>query len=55
MTNPNHKTPPKSTGGWINRMLNMIEAVGNKLPDPAMLFLIAMLLVWVFSAILAPV
>ena len=36
-------------------MLNMIEAVGNKLPDPAMLFLIAMLLVWVFSAILAPV
>ena len=55
MTNPNHKTPPKSTGGWINRMLNMIEAVGNKLPDPAMLFLMAMLLVWVFSAILAPV
>ena len=55
MTNPNHKTPPKSTGGWINRMLNMIEAVGNKLPDPAMLFLMAMLLVWVFSAILAPI
>ena len=55
MTKSNHKTPPKSTGGWINRMLNMIEAVGNKLPDPAMLFLMAMLLVWVFSAILAPI
>ncbi|MCB0289198.1 MAG: AbgT family transporter [Calditrichaeota bacterium] len=55
MTKPNHKTPPKPSGGWINRMLNMIEAVGNKLPDPAMLFLMAMLLVWVFSAILAPV
>lgn len=55
MTKPKHTTPPKSTGGWINRMLNLIEAVGNKLPDPAMLFLMAMLLVWVFSALLAPV
>lgn len=55
MTKSNQKTPPKSSGGWINRMLNLIEAVGNKLPDPAMLFLMAMLLVWVFSALLAPI
>ncbi|MEM6966599.1 MAG: AbgT family transporter [Bacteroidota bacterium] len=36
-------------------MLNIIERVGNKLPDPAILFLISMILVWVISAILAPV
>ena len=39
----------------LDRFLNVIERAGNKLPDPAVLFLIAMLLVWVFSALLAPV
>jgi hypothetical protein len=24
--------------GWLNRSLNAIERVGNKLPDPAVLF-----------------
>ena len=39
----------------LDRFLNVIERAGNKLPDPAMLFFIALLLVWVFSALLAPV
>ncbi len=39
----------------IDRMLNGIEVLGNKLPDPAVLFLIAMITVWVLSAFLAPV
>lgn len=39
----------------LDRLLNVIERAGNKLPDPAILFVIALLLVWVFSAILAPV
>lgn len=39
----------------VDRALNAIERVGNKLPDPAALFLILMLLVWVLSALLAPV
>jgi aminobenzoyl-glutamate transport protein len=39
----------------LDRLLNVIERAGNKLPDPAMLFVIALLLVWVFSALLAPV
>jgi aminobenzoyl-glutamate transport protein len=39
----------------LDRFLNVIERAGNKLPDPAMLFVIALLLVWVFSALLAPV
>jgi len=39
----------------LDRLLNVIERAGNKLPDPAMLFVIALLLVWVFSALLAPI
>jgi aminobenzoyl-glutamate transport protein len=39
----------------VDRALNGIERIGNKLPDPAALFLIMMLLVWVLSALLAPV
>lgn len=35
----------------IDRFLNGIEYVGNKLPDPAMIFLFSMLLIWVLSAI----
>jgi aminobenzoyl-glutamate transport protein len=39
----------------VDRALNAIERVGNKLPDPAALFLILLLLTWVLSALLAPV
>jgi aminobenzoyl-glutamate transport protein len=41
--------------GLLDRFLNVVERAGNKLPDPAVLFLIAMLLVWLFSALLANV
>jgi aminobenzoyl-glutamate transport protein len=40
---------------WIDRALNTIERLGNKLPDPAALFLILLVVVWVLSALLAPV
>ena len=40
---------------FFNRFLNGIEKAGNKLPDPAILFLFLMLFVWVLSAILAPI
>ena len=40
---------------WIDRALNTIERLGNKLPDPAALFLILLVLVWILSALLAPV
>jgi aminobenzoyl-glutamate transport protein len=39
---------------WIDRALNWIERVGNKLPDPAALFFILLIVVWVVSALLAP-
>ena len=50
-------TTTENTGnkGFVTRMLNVIEKVGNKLPDPAVLFLIAMIIVWILSALLAPV
>jgi aminobenzoyl-glutamate transport protein len=40
---------------WIDRALNAVERIGNKLPDPAALFLILLVVVWVLSALLAPV
>lgn len=41
--------------GALARMLDAIERAGNKLPDPALLFIVLMLLVWVLSALLAGV
>lgn len=35
--------------GWIARSLDLVERVGNKLPDPAVLFLLLMFVVWVVS------
>jgi aminobenzoyl-glutamate transport protein len=45
-------SPPPRT---IDRLLNAIEWAGNKLPDPAVLFVIALLIVWGASALLASV
>ena len=42
----NQTAAPK---GFINKALNFIERAGNKLPDPAILFLVLMILVWVLS------
>ncbi|SMO34695.1 AbgT family transporter [Gracilimonas mengyeensis] len=39
----------------FDRFLNGIERAGNKLPDPAMLFFLLMVFVWILSAVLAPI
>ncbi|MDO6428451.1 AbgT family transporter [Thalassotalea sp. 1_MG-2023] len=39
----------------IDKFLNSIERIGNKLPDPAMIFFIAMITIWVLSAVLSQV
>jgi aminobenzoyl-glutamate transport protein len=51
---PDARAPKTPTPTAVDRLLAFVEKAGNKLPDPAMLFLIAMLLVWVLSAALAP-
>ena len=38
----------------IDGFLNTIEKVGNKLPDPAVLFLVSMVIIWVLSWLMAP-
>ncbi|MDQ4121394.1 MAG: AbgT family transporter [Acidobacteriota bacterium] len=39
--------------GFVERALNAIETIGNKLPDPAALFLILLIVVWILSALLS--
>lgn len=44
-------TLPSEKKGFIGRFLDFIERAGNKLPDPAVLFFVLMIVVWVLSAI----
>lgn len=37
--------------GFVSRALGTVERVGNKLPDPAVLFFYLILVVWLFSAL----
>jgi aminobenzoyl-glutamate transport protein len=43
----------KSRNG--NRLLDWVEHVGNRMPDPAIHFLIALSVVWILSAALSPI
>ncbi len=52
MSHPDPNAAP-APRGLVTRMLDAVERVGNKLPDPAMLFLILMLLTWVVSAVMS--
>jgi aminobenzoyl-glutamate transport protein len=55
-SNPPPASPaPDAKPRFLDRVLNGIERAGNALPDPAALFLILLLVVWVFSALLAPI
>lgn len=52
----NKKTPSSEGQGTLfDKFLNGIEAAGNKLPDPAMLFFLLLVIVWALSALLAPI
>ncbi|MEZ5443699.1 MAG: AbgT family transporter [Lysobacterales bacterium] len=44
---------PAPNSGWVSRALNWIERIGNRLPDPAVLFLLLMVLVWLLSWLLS--
>lgn len=56
MANPvPESSAPSVPQGFVARALDWLERAGNKLPDPAVLFVIGLLLVWVLSALLAGV
>ena len=57
MADPSQSSPtvPEKPPRFVDRALNTIERVGNKLPDPAALFFILLILVWILSAIFASV
>ena len=38
---------------WVTRALDKVEVVGNKLPDPAIIFFICLVVVWTLSAALS--
>lgn len=48
------EAPASSSSRWMDRFLGGVERLGNKLPDPAVLFLVALLTTWGLSAILSP-
>ena len=48
-TAPEHEARPRAAGGW----LASLERWGNQLPDPAVLFVLALFVTWGLSALLA--
>jgi aminobenzoyl-glutamate transport protein len=46
---------PPSSRRALDRFLNTVERVGNRLPDPAVLFVIALAITWGMSAVLSSV
>jgi aminobenzoyl-glutamate transport protein len=51
-TRPGETASPASGRSFGARALDLVERVGNKLPDPAVLFVVALLLVWAVSWLL---
>ena len=45
--------PPAPATGLVQRALATVERVGNKLPDPAVLFIALLFIVWVLSWLLS--
>jgi len=52
---PDSRVPASRRATTFDRLLNLVEVTGNRLPDPALLFVYALGLVWIVSAVLAPV
>ncbi|MBM4233236.1 MAG: AbgT family transporter [Gammaproteobacteria bacterium] len=52
---PVSSPPPSSqpSSRPLTRVLDLVERVGNRLPDPAVLFLLLMVVAWVVSALLS--
>lgn len=48
-----NKTVADNQDGLLNRILNKVEVIGNKLPDPAVMFAALIVIIWVLSLILS--
>lgn len=46
-------TKPTMLRYFLERTMNAVERLGNRLPDPAALFVVLLLVVWISSAVLA--
>ncbi len=44
---------PAGRDGALARALNWVEKAGNRLPDPALLFFVLLIVVWLLSAVMA--
>jgi para-aminobenzoyl-glutamate transporter family len=53
MSQPAPTTNPTPRRGLMSRLLDRVERAGNRLPDPAMLFVVLLLGVWVMSWLLS--
>ncbi|HZH35264.1 MAG TPA: AbgT family transporter, partial [Pyrinomonadaceae bacterium] len=52
-TNQTNNQGNGKPSSFLDRALNTIEVLGNRLPDPAALFLILLVAVWILSALLS--
>jgi aminobenzoyl-glutamate transport protein len=52
---PSPDPQPTARRSFTQRFLDRLESLGNKLPDPTMIFVLALALTWMASALLAPV
>ncbi len=48
-------SPPVAPMRWTDRVLGLVERIGNRLPDTVFLFLLALIATWILSWWLAPV
>ena len=48
-------TDSSNDNGLVNKLLGHVERIGNKLPDPAILFLVSIFIVWILSALMASI
>src|SRR5438552_15963645 len=55
MIDGNNGLPESKRRTWAERALDAVEWLGNKLPDPAALFLLALILTWIASTCLAAI
>lgn len=53
MEEQNNTAAIENPTGFVEKALGVVEKVGNKLPDPAALFLILLFVVWIISALLS--